>query len=125
MIKFNHTGKFNKSANFLKKASELTYLNILEKYAKIGVEALSSSTPKKTGTTAGSWFYKIEKNHRGYAIYWANSNTNKGIPIAILIQYGHGTGTGGYVKGIDYINPAIRPIFDKIANDAWKEVSSI
>lgn len=99
-------------------------MEILKKYGEIGVEALAAATPKDTGTTAASWRYEIVKKRDGYSLYWCNDNVHNGVNIALILQYGHGTGTGGYVKGMDYINPAIRPIFDAIANDAWREVTS-
>lgn len=95
---------------------------ILERYGQEGVSALSSATPTDTGTTANSWSYEVSSNGDTHTIYWSNSNTNKGVNIAVILQYGHGTGTGGYVAGRDYINPAMRPIFDRIAEEAWKEV---
>ena len=87
--------------------------------------ALASATPTETGKTASSWFYEISHNKGSATITFSNSNINKGVPIAIILQYGHGTGTGGWVEGRDYINPAIQPIFDKIANEAWKEVTKV
>lgn len=95
---------------------------ILQKYGSKGVAALAASTPVDTGKTAGSWTYSISVSGESATIYWENSNTNKGVNIAVILQYGHGTGTGGYVQGRDYINPAMRPIFDQIANEAWMEV---
>lgn len=97
---------------------------ILDKYGRLGVEYLSSNTPKRSGKTAASWDYDIEERNGDYTIVWTNSNTNQQVNIALILQYGHGTGTGGYVRGIDYINPAMKPIFDNIADDAWKEVTS-
>ena len=95
---------------------------ILEKYGQMGVEALRSATPIDSGKTAESWGYEISGGKEGATIHWTNTNQNKGVYIAVILQYGHGTGTGGYVQGIDYINPAIRPVFDKIAEEAWMEV---
>lgn len=123
MIKFVHRGSFKNTETFLKRNEKMEVLSILRKYGQEGVEALRESTPKDSGETANSWSYEIKETSQGYQIYWSNSNINKGIPIAILIQFGHGTGTGGYVEGRDYINPAIQPIFDKIADDAWREVT--
>mgnify|MGYP000277965666 CR=1 FL=1 len=100
-------------------------ISILDKYGRAGVEALSSATPTRTGVTAASWSYKINRKNGSVSLDFYNSNINKGVPIAIIIQYGHGTGTGGWVEGIDYINPAIQPLFKKLADDAWKEVTSI
>ena len=95
---------------------------ILEKYGQMGVSALASATPIDSGTTAESWGYEISIGKEEATIYWTNTNQNKGVYIAVILQYGHGTGTGGYVQGVDYINPAIRPVFDKIAEEAWMEV---
>ena len=100
-----------------------SYIDVLRKYGQAGVEALAAATPKDTGETAASWSYEIVQTRNGYSIFWNNSNVNRGVNIALILQYGHGTGTGGYVRGIDYINPAIRPVFDEIANAAWKEVT--
>lgn len=97
---------------------------ILSKYGEMGVLALSRATPEDSGETARSWSYEIEKTGSGYSLVWKNSHVNKGVPIAIILQYGHGTRNGGYVQGRDYINPALRPIFDGIAADSWKEMTS-
>jgi hypothetical protein len=94
----------------------------LKKYGEDGVKALADATPKDSGKTAASWSYEVEKSKGSYTIAWTNSNINDGVPIAVILQYGHGTRNGGYVQGRDYINPAIRPIFDQIAEDAWREV---
>lgn len=123
MIVVKHRGNFNNTENFLKRASRFDIRRILERYAKEGVAALSAATPVDSGLTASSWGYEITINKDSYVIAWTNSNINDGVPIAIILQYGHGTGTGGWVEGRDYINPAIQPIFDKIANDAWREVT--
>lgn len=123
MISFKHTGDFSKTTKFLERAKRGDYLKVLDKYGKEGVKALSSATPVDSGTTANSWSYKIEKGNSSAKISFLNSNVNKGVPIAIILQYGHGTRNGGYVQGRDYINPAIQPIFDQIANEAWKEVT--
>lgn len=98
--------------------------NTLERFGAIGVNALAAATPTETGATASSWYYEIKRDGRSYSIIWGNSNVVDGRPIAVLLQYGHGTGTGGYVQGRDYINPALRPIFDQIANEAWRAVTS-
>lgn len=124
LITFKHYGNFNKTEKFLNKMTKREYLNVLDLCGQIGVEALSSSTPVDSGKTSSSWSYMIEKNSESTTISWLNSNVNKGVNIAIILQYGHGTGTGGYVQGIDYINPAMKPVFDKIAEMAWKEVTS-
>lgn len=89
----------------------------------MGVNALSNATPVESALTASSWYYEVESRRGYHSIRWYNSNVNQGVPIAIILQYGHGTGTGGYVRGRDYINPAIRPVFDQIANEVWKEVT--
>ena len=125
MLRFKHRGNFKKTDRFLKGAKNLSYSDILTKYGEVGVAALSSATPIDTGETASSWGFEIEKNSDGYAIYWTNTHIEQGVPIAIILQYGHGTGTGGYVEGRDYINPALKPIFDVIAEDAWKEVRNL
>jgi hypothetical protein len=122
MIKISHKGNFNNTEKFLKKISMGDFMRNLEKYGEMGVQALASATPRDSGLTASSWSYEIEKSASSYTIYWVNNNVHNGVNIAIILQYGHGTGTGGYVQGRDYINPAIRPIFDEIANSAWKEV---
>ena len=95
---------------------------ILDKYGKMGVNALANATPLDSGKTAESWGYEISVKKEGATIHWTNTNQNNGVHIAVILQYGHGTGTGGYVQGIDYINPAIRPVFDKIVEEAWMEV---
>lgn len=117
---FKNTDKFLMAISFGK-----LYQHILEKYAKKGVAALSAATPVDTGKTAASWYYEIVHTDEGSTIYWKNSNVNKYVNIAMLIQYGHATRNGGYVTGVDYINPALRPIFDQLAEDAWKEVTRI
>lgn len=121
-IKITSKGDFNKTFKFLEKMKNFQIRKILERYGQEGVSALSSATPTDTGTTANSWSYEVSSNGDTHTIYWSNSNTNKGVNIAVILQYGHGTGTGGYVAGRDYINPAMRPIFDRIAEEAWKEV---
>lgn len=125
MIRIYHKkGNFKKTTSFLQNASKMPWANVLDEYGKKGVQLLSEATPKKTGKTALSWAYEIEKNENGYFIYWKNTNINNGVNIAIILQYGHGTGTGGYVQGVDYINPALRPLFEELANNAWEEVIS-
>lgn len=122
-ISFRHRGDFKKTERFLKKAEKADLWTRLEKYGQEGVNALSSATPKDTGLTAGSWNYEIHKSADDCAIYWTNSNDANGwFNVAIGLQYGHGTGTGGWVEGIDYINPAIQPIFEKIAEDIWSTI---
>lgn len=123
MIVFKHTGSFKKTEAMFK-ASKKSYKSILAKYGREGVRALSQATPKDTGVTAASWNYSIEEKNGSISIYWTNSNVVKGVPIAIILQYGHGTRNGGYVKGRDYINPALRPVFDEMADKVWKEVTA-
>ena len=122
-IVFKHKGNLKKTTKFLERTLKGDYLKNLDKFGREGVAALAFATPVDTGKTAESWDYRIEKITDGTKIVWTNSNVNKGVNIAIILQYGHGTGNGGYVQGRDYINPAIRPIFDRIADDAWKEVT--
>lgn len=124
MIRFKHSGNFKITEKFLSNAGRREYMAVLRKYGQAGVEALAAATPKETGETAASWSYEIVETRSGFSIFWSNSHENQGVNIALILQYGHGTGTGGYVQGIDYINPAIRPIFDEIANAAWKEVTA-
>lgn len=123
MIQCRVKGDFNNTYNFLKRIKKLDFDSILEKYAEEGVEALASATPKKTGKTAASWQYEIVKENGRISIYWTNSNMNENVPIALIIEYGHGTGWGGYVQGRHYISPAIQPVFDKISEEVRKEVS--
>lgn len=123
MITFRQHGDFANLTKFLEGASKSFDIKILDKYGQAGVNALSSATPVDSGKTANSWYYKIENRKGSTAIVFCNSNIQNGVPIAIILQYGHGTGTGGWVEGRDYINPAIQPIFDEIANHAWKEVT--
>lgn len=125
MIRFRHKGNFSKTEKFLKKSLGMDYRKILEKYAQQGVEALASATPIESGETAASWDYEIIQNGSSILVVWKNYNVNKGVNIAIILQYGHATRNGGYVQGRDYINPALRPIFDKLAESAWKEVTSL
>ena len=125
MISFRHTGDFSKLTRFLERAKESVGLGFLDKYGREGVAALASATPVDTGLTASSWYYKIERTTNGAAINFYNSNIQNGVKIAVILQYGHGTGTGGWVEGKDYINPAIQPIFNKIANEAWREVTRL
>ena len=125
MISFRQKGDFSKTKRYFERVKAAARLSILDKYGREGVAALASATPTETGKTASSWFYEISHNKGSATITFSNSNINKGVPIAIILQYGHGTGTGGWVEGRDYINPAIQPIFDKIANEAWKEVTKV
>ena len=125
MITFRHKGDFSKLTRYLEKAKEAVRMGDLDKYGREGVAALASATPVDTGLTASSWYYDIENTKGSVKINFNNKNIQNGVPIAIILQYGHGTGTGGWVEGRDYINPAIRPIFDKIAENAWREVTKL
>ena len=125
MISFRQKGDFSKLSSYLKRAKEAAKLGVLDKYGAQGVAALSSATPVDTGLTANSWSYKIERGNGSVSIVFNNSNIQNGIHIAIILQYGHGTGTGGWVEGRDYINPAIQPVFDQIAESAWEEVTKV
>lgn len=125
MITFRQKGDFAKLTRYLVKVEKPNILKKLERYGREGVAALASATPVDSGLTANSWYYEIEQGTGNASITFYNSNINKGIPIAIILQYGHGTGTGGWVQGRDYINPAIQPIFDRLAEDAWKEVTTV
>ena len=113
MLVFKHKGDFKKTDDFLKKMTNKRIFAKLEKYAQEGVDALSAATPVDTGQTASMWSYEIRTTDNQVSIYWKNANVNKGVNIALILQYGHGTGTGGYVQGRDYINPAMKPVFDK------------
>lgn len=123
MIEFSMKGSFDKTFAFLKRNRKLN-LRDFEKFGQAGVDALRQATPKDSGLTADSWYYEIVDSDGQLAIQWLNSNVVDGwCNIAVILQYGHATGTGGYVEGRDYINPALRPIFDKIAKRAWEEVT--
>ena len=123
MISFRQKGDFSKLSRYIERAREAAKIGILDKYGREGVAALASATPVKTGKTASSWVYEIKRQNGSVSIVFKNTNIVNGVPIAIILQYGHGTGTGGWVEGRDYINPAIQPIFDRIANEAWREVT--
>lgn len=123
MITFRQQGDFSKLTRYFERLKEAIKIGDLDKYGREGVAALASATPRDSGLTASSWYYEIENQNGSARIIFKNSNINEGVPIAIVLQYGHGTGTGGWVEGRDYINPAIQPIFDKIAEDAWKGVT--
>lgn len=125
MISVRSKGNFSKTEKFLKKSFGRDYRSVLEKYAKQGVAALASATPVESGETASSWDYEIIQNESSLSVIWTNSHVEKGVNIAVILQYGHATRTGGWVEGRDYINPALRPIFDEMAKAAWKEVTSI
>ena len=125
MISFRQKGDFSKLTKFLERAKETVHLGDLNKYGRQGVAALASATPIDSGETASSWYYEIENNEESATITFYNSNVQNGVPIAIILQYGHGTRNGGWVEGRDYINPAIQPIFDQIVDDAWREVNKL
>lgn len=125
MIKFKQSGDFKNTEKLFANASKINYMDTLHRYGKEGVAALAMATPKDSGNTANCWGYEIIQNGNGFGIKWANSNIVNGVPIAIILQYGHGTRNGGYVQGRDYINPTIKPIFDKIADGVWKEVTRL
>lgn len=125
MISFGHKGDFSKLTSYLERAKEVAHLGILNKYGREGVAALAAATPVESGETARSWSYKIERRRGSAAIVFYNSNVQNGVPISIILQYGHGTGTGGWVEGRDYINPAIQSVFDKLAAELWREVTKV
>lgn len=125
MISFSHKGDFSKSKNYLDRLRNAARRIDFDKYGREGVEALASATPVDTGLTASSWYYTIHRTNTETTIRFSNSNRQNGVLVAIILYYGHATGTGGWVQGRDYIKPAIRPIFDKIAGDAWREVSRL
>ena len=125
MISFRQKGDFSKLTRFLEKAKNAVRIGDLDKYGREGVAALASATPVDSGLTASSWYYKVEHTNGSAKINFYNSNIQNGVPIAIILQYGHGTGNGGWVQGRDYINPAIQPLFDKIAENAWREVTKL
>ncbi len=125
MISFRQKGDFSKLNRYFERLKEAARVSVLDKYGQEGVAALSSATPVDSGETASSWFYEIEHTSTSATITFCNSHINKGVPIAIILQYGHGTGTGGWVEGRDYINPAIQPVFDRITSEAWEEVTKI
>ena len=123
-VSFSSKGDFSKTIKFLNKVKNIKINDILSKYGEMGVTALSQATPKDSGITSQSWNYKIEVKNNNASIVWYNTNVVKGVNIAVILQYGHGTRNGGWVEGIDYINPAMKPIFDKIADQVWKEVTN-
>ena len=124
MITFESSGSFVNVDRFLERMAKEEILSALNQYAELGVSALASATPSKSGATADAWSCEVTSKRNNYTITWSNSNMNDGVNVAVILQYGHGTGTGGYVQGRDYINPAIQPIFDKIADEVWKVVTS-
>lgn len=125
MIRITQKGDFSKLTRYLIRVNKAVSAIDLSKFGEAGVAALAAATPTESGKTANSWKYEIEKNRETITIHFCNTNINDGVPIAIIIQMGHGTGTGGWVEGRDYINPVIQPIFDKIASDAWREVTRL
>ena len=125
MIKVTHKGDFSKTKKYLANVKKPIKFSDLSKFGKEGVAALASATPVDTGLTASSWYYEVKITNGSATISFHNSNIQNGVPIAVILQYGHGTRNGGWVQGRDYINPAIQPIFDKIANDAWREVTKL
>lgn len=125
MIRLTSRGDYKKATSYLERLKEIARIGIFNKYGRRGVEALAEATPKDTGLTAASWKYEIVHRKNGVELRFSNTNIQNGCPIAIILQYGHGTRNGGYVEGKDYINPAIQPIFDELAEDMWKEVRSL
>lgn len=124
MISFQSSGSFKRTEGFLNRLLQTDIKTILSKYGQEGVRALSSSTPKDSGKAASSWSYSIDKTRTGWELSWLNDNVENGAKVALLIQYGHGTTGGTYVEGRDYINPAIKPIFDKIEKEVWRAVNT-
>lgn len=125
LIQIKQKGDFSKFTRYLERIKEVFRVGDLDKYGRMGVDALSKATPKDTGETARSWYYEIENQNGRMTISFHNSNINNNVNIAVILQYGHGTRNGGWVEGREYINPAILPIFDEIANNAWKEVTKV
>lgn len=125
MITIKQKGDFKNTERFLKRASKLEISKILKRYGEKGVAALAAATPSDTGNTAGLWNYEVRVTKNTASISWTNSQMAGSVPLVILLQYGHGTGTGGYVQGRDFINPAVRPIFDDILREVWKEVTNL
>ena len=125
MIGFRQKGDFSKTTNYLKRLKQKRGISLFEKYGKRGVAALASATPIDSGLTANSWYYEIKQTNNSISLLFCNSNIQNGVPIAVILQYGHGTRNGGYVRGRDYINPAIQPVFDEITKEAWEEVTKL
>lgn len=125
MISLRQKGDFKKVTGYLERLKETARFGILDRYGREGVAALASATPVESGLTAQSWYYEIKHDRQSATITFHNSNIQNGVPIAIILQYGHGTGTGGWVQGRDYINPAIQPLFDELANEVWREVTKV
>lgn len=124
MIRFTVTRSGNDTKAYFDRLQKIDFRGVLDKYGSIGVQALSAGTPVESGLTAASWYYEVTGGNGSYTISWYNSHEVNGVNIAVILQYGHGTGTGGYVRGRDYINPAMRPLFDQMAADLWRVVSS-
>lgn len=124
MISATSKGSFDKTVKFLEGLKNQEIFSNLERYGRVGVNALSSATPSETGETAASWGYKVIRTKGRYSIVWFNTHEEDGVNIAVIIQYGHGTGTGGFVQGRDFINPAMRPVFDQIVEDVWRQVTN-
>lgn len=124
MIEFSQSGDFKKTEAFLAQLSKPNVLSILDKYGRMGVAALANATPVSSGRAAESWGYVVQGSKTEYSITWTNSDIENGFPVVVMLQHGHGTGTGGYVQGYDFINPALRPIMDKLADEVWKAVTS-
>jgi len=123
-ISFTSRGSFSKTESFLRNAPKKNIRAVLESHGQAGVRALASATPRDSGIAANSWYYEVVRTRNGWKIVWSNSDIEGGFPVAVMLQYGHATGTGGWVEGRDYINPALKPIFDQIADNAWKAVTS-
>jgi hypothetical protein len=123
VFSFTQKGDWDPTRRYLERVKRLQLANVLNKYGQMGVNALASATPVESGLTAQSWYFEVTSGGGYHRITWYNSNVNDGVPIAIILQYGHGTGTGGYVAGRDYINPAIKPAFDQIEEAVWREVT--
>jgi hypothetical protein len=124
VISFVSRGSFSNMESFLKKAAKTDILSILKACGQEGVSALASATPIESGLASSSWDYQVSGSGGKFRIIWTNSDVENGFPVAIMLQYGYGTGTGGYVQGRDYINPAMKPVFDRIADKVWKAVTS-
>ena len=124
MIGRSSSGSFAKTTKFLETLQSGKIFHNLEHYGRVGVDALSRATPLETGKAANSWTYQVTRSKGRVSIFWVNTNVEGGVNVAVILQYGHGTGTGGYVQGRDYINPAIRPVFDKILDDVWRQVTN-
>lgn len=123
MFKITQRGDWSKTTEYLKRVNRAFYTGVFDRYGQEGVNALASATPIDSGATASSWSYKVTRENGKISIHWTNSNVNDGVNIAVILQYGHGTGTGGYVEGVDYINPALVPIFTEMIESLWKEVT--